>query len=228
MTGFLDLAHSLVAALIVAGASTGSAPARPALIDGPVLMAACRVHSARSDGAEQWLAAVHRSGSAAGIGALARRIFATRSGRLYAPVAEDRAAIAALADDPAVVAAIAYQEAARDAHALAARLSRRPTFAELALARRVGSDAAARLIAEAETPAGPRLRALVGRAVEHDPELSSPGGAPLGLERLEARSVSLALPRAVASIRVAGERAAAGAKSAARAGWTTRVHAASR
>jgi hypothetical protein len=70
----------------------------------------------RNDGA--WLDAVRLSGSEAGLGDLARRVFITGSGKLYVPVAAERARIIAARTDAATVAEIARAELMRREQAM--------------------------------------------------------------------------------------------------------------
>lgn len=103
-----------------------------------------------------WIAALHRHGASVGEGALAARIFQTRSGLLYVPSPLDRQAIRSKQRDPATAIAVARAAAQAHARRLHAHLGRPATPLELCLAHLAGAREGDALIAAAASsrPAG--------------------------------------------------------------------------
>lgn len=98
----------------------------------------------------RWLTLMHRHGRAVGLEALADRIFRTRTGLIYVPVASERAAIATRRTDAAVALAIAGAAARDNAERLTSRLGRAPTPVELCLAH-IADEAEASALIDAAT-----------------------------------------------------------------------------
>jgi hypothetical protein len=218
MTSVFDFAHAAVLAMALA---TGPHRATPVLIDAPALITASAAHSPPDPDGTRWLDALRRFGPAVGLEGQAKRIFVTSSGRAYVPVLEERAEARSLAYDPEVSTAITYLDAEAAASELAARLGRPARFQDLAAARRLGVDAALRLILAAERrPAAP-LSVLPADLAQHPAVVD------------EATSLRGALNRIASAALPAGARAARETRwprlaGPAVAGWITRVRSASK
>ncbi len=96
---------------------------------------------------DRWLDVLHLHGAATGHGQLAARIFRTRSGLVYVPVAHDRALLLARAKDPVVLLNVTREAASANAVWLRAELGRSPSAAELYLAHIATRHEAQALIA---------------------------------------------------------------------------------
>ena len=99
---------------------------------------------------ELWLRLVQAHGETAGLGPLARRIFRTSSGRIYAPVPEDRKAVLALKLNPVAAASITTTVARANAQRLSRIVDRPVTSGDLYMAHKLGLDEAMRLLTAAE------------------------------------------------------------------------------
>jgi len=113
---------------------------------------------------QTWLEAVKAGRHVPGYGKYAARIFKTRSGRLYVPLASERRAILRLRRNVTAAFLLTGNRVAQSYAALARRLARRPHPAELFMAQRFGPGPAARLIVLARKhprmAAAPRLPGL--------------------------------------------------------------------
>lgn len=99
---------------------------------------------------EVWLRLVQAHGETAGIGPLARRIFRTSNGRIYAPVPDDRKTVLALKRNTAVAASITTTVARANAQRLSRLVDRPITTGDLFMAHQLGLDEAMRLLTAAE------------------------------------------------------------------------------
>ena len=112
-----------------------------------------------------------RHGADAGEGHLSGRIFTTRSGLVYVPVARDRAAIDVRLRDSRLVERLVRHAAIANAQWLAAELKRPATIRELFLAQVAPRAEALALIKAHERDAGRPARALAPAAALDYPEL---------------------------------------------------------
>lgn len=117
---------------------------------------------------EAWLQSLREFGAAAGYGALAGRIFATSSGRVYVPVGADRHAIRALKQNVGAVSRIVTAATRARSERLAALLGRPALLSELYIAHLLGTDRAARLLAKsARQPRTPAAELMPEAALAH-------------------------------------------------------------
>lgn len=93
----------------------------------------------------RWFDSIRRHGATAGVGDLAARVFATSSGRVYVPVAKERAEILALRRDPMTVFRVTLAATCANAQTWARATGRAATAPDLALAHVAGIDDALRM-----------------------------------------------------------------------------------
>ena len=96
---------------------------------------------------QAWLQAIKVGGSELGYGRYAARIFKTRAGRYYVPLAADRQAIRRLRRDITAVFLLTGRRVAELNKLLGAQLGRRPKPVELLMAQKFGANAAGQIIA---------------------------------------------------------------------------------
>ena len=101
-------------------------------------------------GEQNWLRLVKDEGPKHGRTPQADRIFVTSTGRYYAPVPGELAAILALRRNPKVAADLARENARTNLAKLAGRLGRTPTGGELYAAHRLGPETALQVLLQAK------------------------------------------------------------------------------
>lgn len=153
MNTVFDWPLAVLATVIATAPADGDDAARAAAALAPpvqiaVATASAMRHVSVSD--ERWLSIVHQAGAGAGLGGLEARVFATSSGRAYAPIEDERRRIIEHKRQPATVAAATLALAARNAAVIFAGIGRMPTLAELGAAHELGPASSVALIALAD------------------------------------------------------------------------------
>ena len=155
LSSLLDVPAQLALALSLAAATAATEPSRASVAAPPppfVVTALMPepVAGPYSFTEGMWLRALKESLPRDAHG-YAQSIFRTSGGRYYVPRASERRAILAARDDGVLAARAARAFARSNAHALRTRLKRTPTAGELYIAHLFGAEAAAHLIARAQS-----------------------------------------------------------------------------
>ena len=115
-------------------------------------------------GEQNWLRAVKDQGQAIGLGALARRVFKTSSGRYYVPDAIEHKLIMVLRADIVVAGQVLHRTATADAAMFQTSVGRLPAMHELLAAHLLGCESALKLaqlaLKEPMMPAASAMPAL--------------------------------------------------------------------
>lgn len=152
--------------------------------------------------AQWWLRLIKRHGADAGLKLHADRVFSTSSGLHYVPLADERAAILALARDERTIAKVMAVAAADLSPRLAAAIGRAPMVDDLAVALVLGIDATVRMIAVARsTPAVAVAEGLPDLAVAYPEHAFSSTRARTATEMIAAVRASLIGPAPPATAR---------------------------
>lgn len=136
-----------------------------------------------------WLRTVKEEGEKFGLGAYAKRIFRSRSGRYYVPDADDRRRILALRNDPKVAAMMAGVFARRNSDFMAVRIGRKPSSGELYIAHFLGPSDAVRLVKLRRTKPYLNAAAQFPVAASYNSRLFYRSGRALSVEELYQRLV---------------------------------------
>lgn len=120
---------------------------------------------------DRWLDVMRLHGGAAGYERFAARIFRTRSGLVYVPVARERLVIAAQQNDPAAVLSLTREAATANAMWLGRELGRAATADELYLAHIAAREEALALVRAGNSDAGQSASQLAPQAALAHPHL---------------------------------------------------------
>lgn len=163
MGSLFDVPLHLV--MIYSLAASGGDAERATLPDKPAIVASSASTARMSE--QAWLAAVQSGAGGEDLSGLRASIFKTSSGRYYVAAEAQRARAAALRANPELATAVTFDLARFNAKALAPRLGREATAAELYAAQSLGLETAASLIAAAEkTPEVPATKVAPALAAE--------------------------------------------------------------
>ena len=195
MSSLLDISVPLALILQLAAADPGAGePPREHAI------ASCAAAGSISYSDGRWLDVLQRHGAEVGEGMLAGRVFRTRSGLVYVPVAEERAAVLARRRDGALVHSLTRLAASSAAAWIAAETGRRASMVDLYLAHIAPrSEARALIAAVASDLVRPASELAPETALAHR-SLFFAGSRAVSVAELQ-RHVDLAVQRALRDAR---------------------------